>query len=91
MPLSKKLTCQEAVIVVKAFFQGAAVKDIAEHFEVTRLTVSRLLRRDSYKQCQEVNALTGGDYLDRVEVQMKENSKRGRGNKEGFDFESLYN
>lgn len=87
MPLAKKLTCGEAAIAVRAFLDGAAVKDIAEHFGVTRLTISRMLRRESYKECKEVNAITGGDYLAQVEIRMKENSKRGRGKKEEVNFE----
>lgn len=90
MPLAKKLTCGEAAVAVKAFLDGAAVKDIAEHFEVTRLTISRMLRRESYKECKEVNELVDDDYINQIEARMKENSKRGRGRKEEVDFAKYF-
>jgi transposase len=81
MPIAKSLDCRQAVQAVKAFLDGASVKYIAEHFDVTRLTITRLLKRETYKDCTEVEQVTGGDYLDTLKERMRENSHRGRGQK----------
>jgi IS30 family transposase len=81
MPVAKRLDCAQAVQAVQAFLDGASVKYIAAHFNVTRLTITRLLKRETYKDCKQLDSLTGGDYLETLKERMRENSHRGRGQK----------
>jgi IS30 family transposase len=81
MPVAKRLDCGQAVQAVKAFLDGASLKYIAAHFGVTRLTITRLLKRETYKDCKQLDSLTCGDYLDTLKERMRENSHRCRGQK----------
>ena len=85
MPLPKKLTCDQVFKVASEFFSGVSVKQIAIHFEVSRLTVTRIIDRKTYKDCIKLNnmvtALGKATYLERVDQQMESNKRIGRGNK----------
>lgn len=81
MPILRKLDCSDALSVIKAFIGGASAKAIAEHFQVTRLTITRIIKRETYKDCEKLNAYLPEDYLDTVKERMRENAHRGRGKK----------
>ncbi len=81
MPIAKKLSCEEAYSAIKAFLDGASVKYIANHFGVTRLTITRLLKRETYKNCTAIDDALPSNYLANLKDRMRENSHRGRGQK----------
>ncbi len=80
MPLPKSLSCAQVKEAIDHFFGGVSVKKLSEHYLVTRLTITRLLRGETYKNCGAVENAQSKEYLDRVTTQMRENSRRGRGN-----------
>jgi len=81
MPMPKKLSCEEAYYAIKAFLEGASVRYIANHFGVTRPTITRLLKRETYKKCTAIDNALPSNYLANLEDRMRENAHRGRGQK----------
>lgn len=83
MPVAKKLTCEEVMKVALEFFEGTPVKELAKKLKVSRLTISRLLSRETYKECAHLNTMVNAigvpAYIDKVEAQMLANKKIGRG------------
>jgi DNA invertase Pin-like site-specific DNA recombinase len=78
MPLPKKLNCGDVKHIFDTFIGGGTVKSIAEGLGVTRLTVSRVLRYESYKDCTDKLSLPS-DFFKKVDDMMKENQRRSRG------------
>ncbi len=86
MPSPKKLNCKEVLKVANEFFGGASVKALAEHFKVSRTVITRILERQTYRDCPEINIMVqaiGGIsiYLEEVDKQMETNKRTGRGNR----------
>ena len=86
MPLPKKLDCNDVFRIISEFFSGVSVKELASHFKVSRLTITRMVERATYKDCTSVNVMVNSigkaEYLSRVDEQMNRNKRRGRGNKQ---------
>lgn len=85
MPVARELDCSQVSKVVLEFFAGVSVKELARHFKVTRLTITRLIERRTYKDCKNLNTMVDAIglavYIDKVEQQMNANKRKGRGNK----------
>lgn len=85
MPLPKKLDCEDTLKIVSQFFSGISVKELANHYQVSRVVISRIIGRTSYKDCTllnvMVNALGLSEYFLKVDTQMEANKRIGRGNK----------
>lgn len=79
MPLPKKLNCEDVDNIFQSFIGGATVKSIAERLNVTRLTVTRVLRKETYQDCTEAHAKLPEDFFDNVNDFMKANQRRSRG------------
>ena len=79
MPIHRKLDCADALAAIKSFIGGASTKALAEHFQVTRLTITRIIKRETYKDCKKIAAFLPDDYLSSVKERMRENTHRGRG------------
>ena len=84
MPLPKKLDCAQVLKIVSEFFSGVSVKELASHFKVSRVTITRLIDRKTYKDFAALNAMVNAigtaDYLKKIDDQMFANKHRGRGN-----------
>ncbi len=87
MPVAKKLDCVGVVKLALEFFEGVPVKELAKNYKVSRLTISRIIGRETYKECTHLNTMVNAigltAYLDKVEAQMLENKKIGRGPAKG--------
>jgi len=79
MPLPKKLNCQDVDSIFQNFIGGATVKAIAEDLDVTRLTVTRVLRKETYQDCTEAHAKLPENFFETVDERMKANQRRSRG------------
>ena len=79
MPLPKKLSCDEVEQIVKRFIDGDTVKKLHEEFNVTRLTISRLLRGETYKDCTQELPFIDAKFFESVDRRMKENQRKSRG------------
>ena len=84
MPVPKKLDCKQVLKIAFEFFEGVSVKELASHFKVSRLTITRLIERTTYKDCTHLNTMVGAigkaAYAKKVDDQMEANRHRGRGN-----------
>jgi len=79
MPIPKKLTCKDIEIIFTEFIEGTTVKALAERFGVTRLTVTRALRGETYQDCVDKFLDNKEEFFTNVDDLMKANQRRSRG------------
>jgi len=79
MPIPKKLSCTDIKTIFDEFIDGVPVKVLAERFGVTRLTLSRTLRGETYQDCVNTFLDNKEEFFLTVDDQMKVNQRRSRG------------
>jgi len=78
MPIPKKLSCEDVSYIFTSFIDGNTVKRIADKLNVTRLTVTRVLRNETYHDCTE-NVKLPDNFFENVDAMMKANQRKSRG------------
>ena len=83
MAFPQKLSCDNVVEIAKGFFTGTTVKALASTFMVSRITITRILDRSTYKDCETLNimvkALGTLAYAEKVDIQMDANKRKATG------------
>ena len=88
MPQARSFTCSEVSDIAHKFFGGFSVNVLAEHYKTSRVTITRMLERATYKDCPVINTMVDAlglpSYLEKVDQQMASNRRTGRGNRKAI-------